>query len=125
MSRIVTTKLGRFRAVTDDGKKWWLWECPRCKTWGNLSLDQLEGRTSVYCEAPMQYRYPLAVRPCGYHETHEYAKELAVTIQAKYLFGETPWAEDDENTPPKYLFVEDENGNAIPYTSATLAREGA
>lgn len=99
MSRIVATKLGRFRAVTDNERKWWLWECPHCKTWRNLSMDQLEGRVSVYCdtEVPMYYGMkPGDTKNCGYHETHEYAKELATTIQIRILFGEKPFEEDVE-----------------------------
>lgn len=96
MSRIVDTKLGRFRAVTDGTKKWWLWECPSCKTWCNLSAAQMEGRVSVYCEAPKQYHYPTQMGKCGYHETHEYAKELATTVQARMMMGEEPWHEDVE-----------------------------
>lgn len=103
MSRIVTTKLGRFRAIRDATTKWWLWECPRCKTWSNLTLDQLEGRISVYCEAPVRQHYglnPLTdTMPCGYHETHEYAKELATTIQARMLFGQEPFEEDIADAP--------------------------
>src|ERR1019366_10656956 len=115
MSRIVKTKLGRFRAVSDGAKKWWLWECPHCLTWGNLSLDQMEGRVSVYCDVPVQHYYPMSVGPCGYHETHEYAKELAVAVQVKILFGEEPFEEDHETKPKDPLFVEDQDGKIVPY----------
>lgn len=94
MSRIVATKLGRFRSVTDGGKQSWLWECPNCKTWGRLSPDQLEGRVSVYCEVLVHSPYDLtpdAKKPCGYHKAQEYAKELATTIQARELFGIDPY----------------------------------
>lgn len=99
MSKIVTTKFGRFRGVTDGKKNWWLWECPYCKTWGNLSLDQMEGRVSVYCEAPVQAHYAgepgeVVMRPCGYHETHEYAKELVTTVQVRAFMGEHPFEEE-------------------------------
>ena len=36
------------------------------------------------------------VHDCGYHETHEFAKELATFIQAISLFGEHPFQEDVE-----------------------------
>lgn len=114
MSRIVTTKLGRFRAVTDGTKKWWLWECPDCKAWGNLSVDQMEGRVSVHCTAPKQYHYPTSVGPCGYHQTHEFAKELATTIQARMVMGEEPWQEDND-APKPTLFTLDQEGRYIPY----------
>lgn len=98
MSRIVDTKLGRFRAVEGGQKKWWLWECPCCKTWHTLSLDQMEGRISVYCDALVPQVYGLNpatdTKACGYHQTHEYAKELVVTIQSRMLMGEEPWHED-------------------------------
>lgn len=102
MSQIVTTKLGRFRAVSDAGKKWWLWECPNCKTWNNLSRDQMEGLASVYCDVQTPTHYglnPGDTKPCGYHQTHEFAKELVVTIQVKLLFGEQPFEEDVEPVP--------------------------
>jgi hypothetical protein len=83
MSKIVTTELGRFRGVTDGKRNWWLWECPNCKTWGNLSPDQMEGRVSV-------------LHSCGYHHIHEYAKELVATIQARMLMGEYPFEEEME-----------------------------
>jgi phage terminase large subunit GpA-like protein len=114
MSRIVATKLGRFRAVTDGDKKWWLWECPDCKTWGNLSIDQMEGRVSVHCTAPKQHHYPTSVHPCGYHQTHEFAKELATTIQARMVMGEEPW-EEDNDAPKLALFTQDDDGKFVPY----------
>ena len=88
MSQIVTTKLGRFRAVTDGTRKWWLWEC-RCGTWCNLSTDQMEGRVSVD-HASHRHLYPMPgtldrMVLCTYHETHEFAKELVTTIQARLL----------------------------------------
>lgn len=114
MSKIVTTKLGRFRGVTDGGKKWWLWECPDCKTWGNLSVDQMEGRVSVHCTAPKQHHYPTSVHPCGYHQTHEFAKELATTIQARIVMGEEPF-EEDNDAPKPTLFVQNADGQFVPY----------
>lgn len=114
MSKIVTTKLGRFRAVTDGTKKWWLWECPDCKTWGTLSVDQMEGRVSAVCEAPKQYDYPISVGRCGYHGTHEFAKELATTIQARMVMGEEPW-EEDNDAPRPSLFTQDQAGHFVPY----------
>lgn len=97
MSKIAETKLGRFRGVTDGQKKWWLWECPDCKRWAPLSADQWEGRASVYCDNPVPSPYDLtpdAVKPCGYHQTHEYAKELVAAVQVRLLFGEEPFTED-------------------------------
>ncbi len=106
MSRIVTTKLGRFRAIIDGEKKSWLWECRHCKTWRGLNAEQWEGRVSVYCDTPVREYYglnPLTdMKPCGYHQTHEFAKELVLTIQARLLFGEEPYEEDNPSplSPP-------------------------
>jgi hypothetical protein len=97
MSQIVTTKVGRFRAVRDGEKKSWLWECPSCKTWRGLNLDQFEGRVSVLCSAPKQYYYPVKTAPCGYHETHEFARELVVTMQARAVLGEDPFDKESED----------------------------
>lgn len=117
MSRIVTTKLGRFRAVRDGEKKWWLFECPDCKAWMNLSEAQMEGRASVYCEAPKQHHYPLAVYRCGYHQTHEYAKELVVTIQAAMLMGksEAEVFQEDKDGPKPSLFMLDKDEKVVPW----------
>lgn len=95
MSKIVTTKLGRFRAVTDGESQWWLWECARCKQeWLSLSVAQMSGEASVLHDH--YYGEPAygAQRYCGYHETHEFGKELVVTIQTKAFFGEQPFQED-------------------------------
>jgi hypothetical protein len=89
MSQFVTTKFGRFRAVRDGDKKSWLWEWPNCQTWGNLSLEQWEGRVSVHCTAPKQYHYPSSIHECGYHVTHEFGRELVAVMQARLLFGES------------------------------------
>lgn len=70
----------------------------------------MEGRVSVYCTAPKQYHYPTSVHSCGYHQTHEFAKELAVTIQARMIMGE-----EDNDEPKPTLIVEDEKGKFVPY----------
>lgn len=87
MSQIVDTSLGRFRAVSDGVRKWWLWQC-RCGTWCNLSEAQWNGEVSVdHASHHHQYQTPNApegiLQFCGYHERHEFAKELVVTIQAR------------------------------------------
>lgn len=97
MSRIVTTKLGRFRGVTDGAKNWWLFECPNCKTWLTLNERQMNGEVSVYCDVPVPSYYgmtPDDKKLCGYHQTHEYAKELVVTIQVRTFMGQEPFEED-------------------------------
>lgn len=117
MSRIVTTKLGRFRAVMDGDNKSWLWECPNCKTWGALSRDQWDGRVSVRCSAPKQYYYPLSVHECDYHQTHEFARELVATIQAAILVGdkkEDIFKEDDD-APAIELLILDDDGKVVPW----------
>jgi hypothetical protein len=91
MGRIIETKLGRFRAVIDGTKRSWLWECPYCKTWSKLSDKQWNGEVSVYCEAAVPSYYgenpETDKKPCGYHQTHEFAKELASAIHIQELFG--------------------------------------
>lgn len=98
MSKIVTTKFGRFRAVIDGVTKRWLWECPKCKTWGNLSQDQWDGNTSVWCSSPVRPAAPGygsdEMHECGYHETHAFARELVTTVQTRAFFGEPPFEED-------------------------------
>lgn len=90
MSKIVTTKLGRFRAVTDGVNNWWLWECPRCRDeWASLSTEQMDGKVSVIHD-----HYYGADQYCGYHETHEFAKELVATIQTRAFFGEPAFEND-------------------------------
>ena len=102
MSKIVTTELGRFRGVTDGAKSWWLWECPNCKTWGNLSVDQMEGRVSfsVMC------RSSITIPPSS--------RELVAVIQSRALVDGYPFEEDNDEPKPT-LFVQTENGNFVPY----------
>jgi hypothetical protein len=95
MSRIVATKLGRFRAVTDGVNQWWLWECDRCKQeWLPLTGHQMDGRASVLHDFYYGPRAYGGQRYCGYHETHEFGKELVATVQTRAFFGEVLFEED-------------------------------
>lgn len=91
MSKIVDTELGRFRQVTDVDKKWFLWECPRCKSWGGLSEEQWNGEVSVVCSGRS------GQGDCDYHETHEYGKMLVVSMQAMRLMGYKPYHDEGED----------------------------
>ena len=80
MSRIITTPLGRFRAVTlagvhIDDHTGWLWECPGCGALGHLDKEQWNGSVSVDC----------AGTPPGckgkYHETHDFGSALRAAIK--------------------------------------------
>jgi hypothetical protein len=62
--------------------KMFLLECPGCGEWGQLDDDQMNGRVSVD-HASMGC-------PGKYHETHDFAKELAIAIQAKVFLDENP-----------------------------------
>ena len=91
MSQIVTTKLGRFRRVDlGAGKKAWLWECPRCQQWGQLSDEQWAGKVSVQCGDGTKF--------CGYHETHDFGAELVAVMQARILFGDSPTDPEESQT---------------------------
>jgi hypothetical protein len=82
MSQIVDSQVGRFRRVLRDGADLWLWECPRCTTWGQLDEDQMAGRVSVLHE-------------CGYHETHDFGNSLLAAMRAHILMGQPPAHEDE------------------------------
>lgn len=86
MSRIVTTDLGRFRAVSRDGETAWLFECPGCGTWATLDDDQWIGRVSV----------DHAADGCtgGYHETHNFQASLRARIVAAKLTGQDPFEDE-------------------------------
>lgn len=71
MSVDVHTDLGTLRHCEPD--TWLLW-CPVCQDWERLSEDQMEGRVSV--------NHGAKGCPSGYHETHEFAKQVVVTIIA-------------------------------------------
>ena len=93
MSQIVTTQFGRFRRVKlSDDKDAWLWECPRCQQWGQLSDDQWAGKVSVQCGDGKRY--------CGYHETHPFGAELVVVMQARILTGDPPNDPEEPDAPP-------------------------
>lgn len=86
MSQIVTTDLGRFRRVADKDQKRWLWECPKCLMWCNLSDEQWAGKVSVNHDADGC--------PGHYHETHNYGAELVAKLAARRLMEE-PLTEED------------------------------
>lgn len=91
MSRIVTTDIGRFRAVNRDGVLDWLFECPGCRMWVSLDADQWTGRVSVDHAADGC--------PGGYHETHDYQAALRASIVAARLTEQDPFTEDEESQP--------------------------
>lgn len=90
MSLIVTTELGRFRRVIDSAEDKigrFLFEC-RCGTWLPLSKEQMEGKACVLHLS------------CGYHETHEYGKTLAVRLAAARLMEQNPIEEEKPRPGP-------------------------
>lgn len=89
MSRIVTTDLGRFRAIVSDGVNAFLFECPGCGEWGHLDDDQWNGRVSV----------DHASQGCvgHYHETHNYQATLRAVVAVARINGDDPFEDD---TPP-------------------------
>lgn len=70
----------------------------------------MEGRKSVYCDVQVPCLYSLRpndTKKCGYHQTHEFAKELVTTIQARRLLGENAFEEDGlEVGPPQWAIDE-------------------
>jgi hypothetical protein len=90
MSKFVTTRFGRFNRVQDGAEKAWLWECPKCGAFGRMSDAQFEGTVSVVCAGPS------GNGQCDYHETHEFGKELVVTMQARVLTGWVPPTDENE-----------------------------
>lgn len=83
MSIIIETAVGSFRAIKRGQTKSWLWACPKCLRWGNLSLDQWDGRTSVWCDT--KFTKPGESKPvseCSYHETHDFAAALLERLAA-------------------------------------------
>lgn len=91
MSKIVDTNVGRFRQVTDDKDKWFLWECPNCGSWSGMSDGQLEGKVSVVCSGPN------GRGGCDYHATHEFGASLVAAMQAKILMGYKPYYEEGKD----------------------------
>jgi hypothetical protein len=80
MSIDIKTGLGTLRRC--EGGVWLLW-CPVCEGWERLNEEQMEGRLSV--------NHAATGCPSGYHETHEFAKEVAVAITA---FRFAPYGDD-------------------------------
>ena len=91
MSKIVDTIFGRFRHVSDGSRKWFLWECPKCQSWGSMSDDQMNGKVSVVWSGPG------GRGGCDYHETHEFGKRLVATMQAAILMGYQPYHDENES----------------------------
>ena len=81
MSLIVSTSLGRFRAVVDQQKrKSFLFECPVCGEWLPMSEDHLNGSKDV-----QHLRKAEIDRLCEYFEPKVYGAALVATMQAKIL----------------------------------------
>lgn len=80
MSVDVRTDLGTLRRC--EGDVWLLW-CPVCEDWERLSLDQFEGRVSV--------NHAATGCPSRYHETHNFAREVAIKVTA---FRFAPYGDD-------------------------------
>lgn len=79
----------RLKRVVRDGQEVWKLRCPGCDQWADLDDDQFHGRVSVdhsiaftttgdeqaelremgTGERPIE-------RGCGYHETHDWSKEV-------------------------------------------------
>lgn len=70
MSRDVATKFGTLRRCRDGDVAVWLLWCPVCEEWERLNEDQMEGRVSV--------NHAATGCPSGYHETHEFAKQIVI-----------------------------------------------
>lgn len=83
MSEIIDTQLGRFRRVTDGERKWFLFECPTCKEWQQLSDAQMAGVDSMYCH--------------GVFERREYGAALLATVQVAHLMGQPVYHEEASN----------------------------
>jgi len=83
MSLIVSTSLGRFRAVTDqqNGKSF-LFECPVCGEWLPMSEEHLNGSRDV-----QHLRRGDTDRLCGHFEAKVYGATLVATMQAKLLMA--------------------------------------
>lgn len=65
-----TTKFGTIRMCNDDGNVVWLLWCDVCQDWEKLNEEQMEGHLSV--------NHAATGCPSGYHETHEFAKQIVV-----------------------------------------------
>lgn len=77
MTVIVTGDLARYRAVQSGGERGWLWECPGCDAWCQLTNEQWLGLVSV----------DHAHDGCSgkYHETHSFAGDLEAHIDEQVM----------------------------------------
>jgi hypothetical protein len=62
---------GRIRRINRDGSPVWQLQCPECGRWGDIDLDQLQGKVSVdhTDEAGHPAFHP---DPCTFHETRDW-----------------------------------------------------
>ena|ERR1041385_5478044 len=83
MSLIVTTDLGRFRAVVDQQqKKSFLLECPVCGEWLPMAEEHLNGSRDI-----QHLRKGETDRLCEYSEAKVYGATLVATMQARLLMA--------------------------------------
>ena len=92
MSKLVDTKLGQFRQVTDGVNKWFLFECPDCGEMLPMSEEILAGT------APIDHATrPPQTRLCTFRGVREFGKVLVSTMQAQIVMGYKPYHDEGQD----------------------------
>jgi hypothetical protein len=93
MSKFVPTAKGLFRAVKDEAKTRFLFQCPECGEWLPLNEESLAGRLSLSHELRGTDRY------CRFAGPELLGPTLVATMQARLLMEDcgVPY-ETDERT---------------------------
>lgn len=88
MSKVVPTKIGRFRQVTDGDRKWFLFECPTCGEWLPMKEEHLNGSAPIdHLSRPDGDRVRMT---CAFSGKHKLGIELVTTMQVRVLMDESP-----------------------------------
>lgn len=95
MSRIVDTKIGRFRQVDDGGERRFLYECPVCREWLPIRESHLQGAEPIDHLAPLESG-AVFQRPCAFQGYKALGDELLAALRARILFGERPYTDAED-----------------------------
>jgi len=91
MSKFVPTSKGLFRAVKDEGRTRFLFQCPECGEWLPLDEEALAGRLSLSHELRGTNRY------CRFAGPELLGPTLVATMQARLLMEDrgVPYETDE------------------------------
>ena len=95
MSKLIDTKLGQFRYVTDGEKSWFLFQCPDCEELLPMPEEVLAGRAPVDHE--LRREGVGQAQFCSFKGTRDFGTQLISRMQAMRLMGYQPYHDEGQS----------------------------